>query len=271
MIDWAEEWRKRRQRDFWLRQLKEKEYSMEELYNRRPVELMEAHYRYVDYPGPLFEQIRPFIQPDTTVLDIGAGDGAFTIPSARIAKKVTAVELSQGQITRLLEKAEKENLSNIEIINKRWEEIRDEELAKHDIVIAAYCFSMPDIRMAIQKMLNHTKRVLFLITAAESGLTEVYQQVFDNYNTSIDDYIYFYNLLHQMGMHANVQIITRSFSHPWDLMIKILRVGYELPHGIEERILEQLKKNGQLIEENGILWVKSWHKDALIWYPVDKR
>lgn len=271
MIDWAEEWKKRKQDDFWLRQSKKREFSIEESHNRSLIELMEAHYKYVDYPGPLFKQIRPFIQPDTTVLDIGAGDGAFTIPSARISKKVTAVEPSLAQIAWLLDKAEKENLSNIKIVNKRWEEIRKDKLAKHDIVIAAYCFSMPDIRIAIQRILNHIKRILFLITGAGSGLTSIYQQVFNNYHTSIDDYIYLYNLLYQMGVYANVQIITRGFLHPWDLMIDLLRLNCKLSSEIEERILEQLKRSGQLIEENGILWVSSWHKDALIGYPVNKQ
>ena len=139
MIDLAEEWKKRKQNDFWLRQTKKREFSMEELYDHRLVDLMEAHYKYVDYPGPLFKQI-----------------------------------------------------------------------------------------------------------------------------------LYFYNLLHQIGMRANVQIITRSFSHLWDLMLKFLRLGYELPHGIKEKLLKQLKRSGHLIEENNGLLIKSWHKDALIWYPVDK-
>ena len=139
MIDLAEEWKKRKQNDFWLRQTEKREFSMEELYDHRPVDLMEAHYKYVDYPGPLFKQI-----------------------------------------------------------------------------------------------------------------------------------LYFYNFLHQIGMRANVQIITRSFSHLWDLMLKFLRLGYELPHGIKEKLLKQLKRSGHLIEENNGLWIKSWHNDALIWYPVDK-
>jgi FkbM family methyltransferase len=59
------------------------------------------------------------IGSEFTVFDIGVGDGAFTIQLAKAARKVTAVEPSLGQINRLKEKARREGLSNIEIINKR--------------------------------------------------------------------------------------------------------------------------------------------------------
>lgn len=264
-IDWAVEWTKKRERDFWSRQLKKKGISSTEYYDNCPAELAEAHFRYVHYPGLIFEKMQSMVTPGVTVLDIGAGDGAFTIPFAKIAKRVTVVEPSLGQIGRLVEKAKREGLDNIEIINARWEELQNREIASYDVVVAAYSFSMPDIKNALQKMFDHTSGVLFLVTSAGNGFTGIYQDIFDNAEFFTDNYIYLYNILHQMGIQANVHIITRKFIHPWDLMLSLLKLQMDINPDLERRLFEVLKRRGQFFE-NGELWVKSWHKDALIWH-----
>jgi cyclopropane fatty-acyl-phospholipid synthase-like methyltransferase len=269
-FDWAKEWGTRRESDFFLSRLRKKGVTLQRYYNTRPAELMELHYSYVNYPGPIFDKMRSLIAPEFTVLDIGAGDGAFTIEFAKTARKVTAVEPSPGQVGRLKEKARREGLNNIEIINKRWEDTEESELELYDVVNAAYCFSMPDIKGALRKMLNQTKKLLFLVTSADNGFTDTYRKVFKTGHIFMDEYIYLCNILYQLGVQANVSIITRVFDHPWNLMLELLRLELELTSAQERELFEELQRKGQIIEKDGDIWVKSWHKDALIWFKKNE-
>ena len=49
----------------------------------------------------------------TVAVDLGCGTGQVTLPLARIAEKVMAVDVSPAMVERLLERASKEGLDNI--------------------------------------------------------------------------------------------------------------------------------------------------------------
>ncbi|RLG86236.1 MAG: hypothetical protein DRO15_06455, partial [Thermoprotei archaeon] len=197
-----------------------------------------------------------------------AGAGAYTIPLARVVRRVTVVEPSKMQILRLMRRAKRESLSNIRVINKRWEDVGYDELEEYDIVIAAYCFNMPDIKSALYKMLNVTKGVLFLVCLADHGFRDVYEIITGEFSSTLDypEYVYIYNVLCQMGVYANVEIVTREYLIPLDFQLEILRYNYDITPEIEERIRKHLALTNRLVEKDGKLWVKRRYRDAVIWY-----
>ena len=267
MLDWTEEWRKRHENSAWVRHLKEKGIANEDFWDGYKFgDRNEEYNKYVNYPGPILERMMKFISSESTVLDIGAGAGAYTIPFAEAAKKVTVVEPSKGQISRLMRRAEREGLSNIEVINKRWEDVEEEELERYDLVNAAYCFHMPDIKVALQKMLNVTKNVLFLITLVEHGFDDVYEIIFGGKHDNSPNYIYLYNVLYQMGIPANVEILAREYLLPLDMQLENLHYSYDLTPDVEEKVKAHLASTGRLTEKDGKILVKRKYKDAIIWY-----
>lgn len=71
---------------------------------------------YGEYSELELALMKSYISPDSTVLDIGAHIGAFTIPLAKYAKKVYAIE-PQASVRELLERnIELHNLTNVEVI-----------------------------------------------------------------------------------------------------------------------------------------------------------
>ena len=90
----------------------------------------------------------------TRVLDIGSGQGTLAIPLAGKVQDITAVEPGAGMIAALEERAEKEGITNITCIQKRWEDVDPaRDLAgPYDLVIASLSLTMHDIRDAVQKM-----------------------------------------------------------------------------------------------------------------------
>ncbi|MCL6611755.1 MAG: class I SAM-dependent methyltransferase [Peptococcaceae bacterium] len=262
-LDWANEWHKKHGECFWTKKLNEKGMTNEGYWDSRSDEIYAAHDKITNYPGAILEKMIPFLAPEAKVLDIGAGSGAYSVPFAKISREVTVVEPSKGQLRRLAQKAR--GLENIKIVNKRWEEVNREELEEYDLVNAAYCFSMPDIKEALGKMISCTKNVLFLVAFAGSSLTPVLASIIPGYNPS-PDYIYLYNLLYQMDIKANVEIITRRYLYPWGLLQKLWAEDYDLAPDEKESALAFFQKNNLIVSRDGAMLIKCWYRDAVIWF-----
>jgi 16S rRNA G527 N7-methylase RsmG len=177
-IDWSKEWIRYRESLPWVQRLNRKGITSEQFWDSYTIaDRHEEYERLADYPGRILDRMLRYVGADSNVLDIGAGSGAYTIPLAKAARMVTVVEPSQGQISRLIRRADREGLENIHIINKRWEDVDKSELESYSLVNAAYCFHMPDIREALQKMLDVTTGALFLIALVDHGFADVYERI----------------------------------------------------------------------------------------------
>jgi SAM-dependent methyltransferase len=270
MIDWSEEWKIHRENLPWSQELKKKGITSEDYWDGyKFADLNEEYNLLSGYPGLILNRMLKFVGPESDVLDIGAGAGAYAIPLAKAARKVTVVEPSKGQVARLMRRADREGLENIDVINKRWRDVGYEELDSYSLVNAAYCFHMPDIHEALQKMLDVTSGALFLVSLVDHGFTDVYKEVFGE--KEIDpEYIYLYNVLHQMGYPANVEVMTRSYQIPLEMQLEILRSSYDFTPELEQRLIDHLAATGRLVERENGTWIKRIYKDGMIWYQKDR-
>src|SRR5439155_20267958 len=58
-------------------------------------------------------------QPGSLIADVGAGEGAFTIPIARAIApngRAVAVDISEGALNKLRDRAGRENVSNVDVV-----------------------------------------------------------------------------------------------------------------------------------------------------------
>lgn len=150
--------------------------------------------------------------PSWSVLDIGSGPGILTVPLAHRVRAVTAVEPSLPMISRLKRHLVEENLSNVEIIHSRWEDISADELEAHDLVIASYSLNFEDIRQALLKMNRLAKRMVILywfagITNWELIRMDLFSQVHNRKLALFPKCNVIYNLLYDLGLYPDVEIL----------------------------------------------------------------
>ena len=69
---------------------------------------------------PALEHLRSLVRPGETWLDIGAGGGRYALPLALLAKRIIAVEPSEGMRSVLQAGMTEHAISNIEIVPARW-------------------------------------------------------------------------------------------------------------------------------------------------------
>jgi len=164
-------------------------------------------------PDTLVDFVIAKLQPGYTVLDIGAGTGNFAIPFARVARTVTAVEPSAGMASLLRKNAAARGLTNIHLVDARWE---DADVEAHD---AAFCshamYSSLDLVGFVRKMESKARHLCCLVMRVPSHdgvLRElsrlIHGQPYDSPNFWVG-----YNVLYDMGIYANV--VMEPFVRLW--------------------------------------------------------
>jgi FkbM family methyltransferase len=268
-IDWNEMWKKAVEESRWKERA-----GTPEFWDDR-VDRFEEMIRRSNREGMIMKKIE--IEPDYTVLDIGAGPGTVAVPLAKVVKSVTAVEPSNGMLSRLNENASKEKLANITCINKKWEDVElRKDIEEHDIVVASHSLRfMKDIRSALSKMDDTARKCVYLFVVAgrrKNARGSLFSALFRRGKPG-PDYIYLHNILYQLGIYANVEIINadRNMQFPdMDAAIQHYKEWMDIKEwrDISEKDEEKLRSylTEKLVEEDGVLWSKHKLRTAMVWW-----
>ncbi len=147
-----------------------------------------------------------------TVLDMGAGTGRFAIPMTEYAAHVTALEPSKGMNFYLKQGMEKAGIKNYSLIEKKWEEITiGKDLPVHDVVFASNSLAFTDLAKGLKKLNDAAKRAVHILWFAGQKRhmldEELIKLLGDDYESSFDtDYLFIVNVLHDLGIYANVSV-----------------------------------------------------------------
>jgi SAM-dependent methyltransferase len=150
------------------------------------------------------------LQKDYTVLDAGSGPGTLSLPLAKLAQSVTALDYSQGMLDALEAEAARQGVENVRTINGSWADDWEQfELPQHDICIASRSLNVPDLQESLAKLDSYSRAYVFVVdrighTPFDKGAFEAVDRPF----RSGPDYIYTVNTLYSMGIHCSVDIIS---------------------------------------------------------------
>jgi 2-polyprenyl-3-methyl-5-hydroxy-6-metoxy-1,4-benzoquinol methylase len=172
----------------------------------RAIEYKEGVKRRWMRPDSSREFILSQMNADSTVLDIGAGTGSWSVLLSRRAKHVTAVEPSDSMIKVMRESLAAEDITNVSILQGSWPNVSVEP---HDFSLCSHAmYGCPDLAAFILQMAACTRRMCFLLLRAPSldgvraeAARHIWGQPLDSPNFTIA-----YNILIQLGIYANVQM-----------------------------------------------------------------
>ena len=220
------------------------------------------------------------LKPEYTVLDVGAGTGRLAIPIARKVKSVTAIDPSKGMLACLQENMEREGITNIVCINKRWEDVElGVDIEQHDVVIASHSVSTQE---AVAKMDAASKKYVYILTFAgrwmgngeEEGLWKAIYGERQRQRAWHSDYILLYNILHDMKIYANLNIQESESEQRYESLDDAVTKWKEMrdiPAEKEDVLREHLSTI--LVEDDGTgtLCLKRKSKSATIWWQKAER
>ncbi len=215
------------------------------------------------------EIVLPLMSRSARVLEIGAGTGAYTLAMAKNVETVTALEPSAAMAGILKQKTHDQNIKNVTISQKRWEESR---VAPHDIVVAAGClYVFYDLERVLSEMVQYARQSLILVCGV-NNFSHIYEEparlLGSKSPPNGPDYVHVYNALYQMGHHANASIISSQRSliydnmdHAVETFIDRMQLPSDKADSIRTYLANRLKPLpsgkltlGDIPEKKAILW-----------------
>jgi len=159
-----------------------------------------------DYQDALFDKL--ILDENDVVLDVGCGEGSVTIPLAKRVKKVIGLDSSPKMLEYLEKRANENNITNIETVLKPIEEITYEEIGDVDVVVCSRSLNgiipIEDVLAELDKIAN--KYVFITIFGPENKKIEKdLDKELGIKTEDFPDYNYFFNILFNMGIYANVE------------------------------------------------------------------
>lgn len=153
-------------------------------------------------------------KPEWTVLDVGCGAGTLAIPLAGLVQAVTAIDFSDVMISILGEQCWEQAITNVNPRVIGWEDDWDRAgIGVHDVAIASRSLVVEDLHAALIKLDAKARRQVFISSLVGDGPFD--RRIFEAIGRELDrgpDYICVYNLLHQMGIFADVTLVLNGDS-----------------------------------------------------------
>ncbi|MDT3700786.1 MAG: class I SAM-dependent methyltransferase [Thermincola sp.] len=171
---------------------------------------IQAVFEFLDFCGVNIEGM--------TVLDIGCGPGNYTIPLAKRAAHVWALDPAAKMLDILKARAGEGGLTNVTYLNQPWEEVdlvRKGWMGKFDLVFASMTPGVND-KETMEKMMNASRGCCYVSKFAgqrRNNLQEkLWQTMFqETWADSSTDIIYPFNLIYSLGYFPSLRFISSKW------------------------------------------------------------
>lgn len=225
------------------------------------------------YPDAFLKIMDP--RPDWKVLDMGCGGGTLALPLSPRVKEITAVDYSDKMLEMLGAEIQRRNIKNIRTIKASWDDDwADMDIGIHDVAVASRSLSIDDIETAVNKLNSSVTKRVYLTTVVGDGPFDrrIFQAIGRELIPAVD-YIYIYNLLYQLGIHANISFVAEENSKTFDDVNNARNYMKWMTHDMtpdEEFKLDQYLSEHMIVRDGKsvIEYTKSF-KWAVIWWDKE--
>lgn len=206
---------------------------------------------------PFFARVRRAAGARSTVLDVGAGPGRFSLALAPRVTEVVAVDSSSAMLGLLKRRARKLGLRNIRTVAAPWEEA---DVARADVAICSYVLPLvADVAPFLRKLDASCRRRAFLyLNAASVDLLfdPLWRHFHEQPRRPGPTYLDAVAVLAELGIKAEVEVVevrTRSRYKNLNAAVRAYHDQLLLPDGPAARRELRGLLSSWLVEDTGEL------------------
>lgn len=202
---------------------------------QRAAEWYQDWVRHNDYVDLVLPHLLAALAPTARVLEIGPGTGAFTLPLARAVQEVVAVEPSADMRAVLGRNLAQAGIGNVHLAPRQIEETVDTLAGPFDLAFASYSlYDVAAIDAVIRGLVRCARHVVALMGTGEPREWEqsLYRRFLGRERVAPPQLQYFYPLLLEMGIYADVQVLWTSYNYVYDseeVLVEWWRRRFHLP------------------------------------------
>jgi 2-polyprenyl-3-methyl-5-hydroxy-6-metoxy-1,4-benzoquinol methylase len=210
------------------------------------------------FSDPFYQRLLKVVTPTTTILDVGAGTGRFSLALVRLARHVITVEPNTAMLNYLRQDVQEQGITNITYVQTTWQDAPDDLQA--DIVICSHVlYPIRDIVPFLARLNQAATQACYIYMRATpmDTLTAPFWKHFHGEVRCLPPgYIHALDVLYEMGIYANVEVVnlppTLSFSS-LDQAVEEELEQLILPD--DQHTRDELRRllQGWLIEQDGAL------------------
>lgn len=159
-----------------------------------------------EYRENLFSKMK--ISKEDTILDLGCGEGSITIPLAKKAKNVTAIDSSKRMLEILESKCKNQSITNVKIIKEDLEDVTLDELGNYDIVLLSRSVSgIYKINETLSTINNIANKYVYITIFGPNNMKfeKDFYNLIGNEDFSFPPYDYLFNILINMEIYPNIE------------------------------------------------------------------
>ncbi len=225
---------------------------------------------------PLLPCLLRHLQPEDTVLDVGAGTGRHTLPLAHHAQRVIAIDPSPTMLGFLREDAAAQQLSNIEVIEGAWPDAAAQAPSAEIVLSAHVLYPIEDIVPFLRALDERAGRLCFLHLMVQQPWFDqlgLWEAVHGEPRRPQPTYIDVVNVLHQLGCYANVEVAWVETARTFDgLEDAIERFSDTVAAGDDparmQGLREALTKRLEPIEDGRLAFRLHHYPLATVWWEA---
>jgi SAM-dependent methyltransferase len=225
---------------------------------------------------PLLDRLLAIVDADTTVLDVGAGPGRHTIPLARVARRVTAVEPSEGMRESLRENVAAAGLTNVEVIGAEWPLPPDLQTPTADLVVCSHVlYPVVEVEPFLRALNAAAERAVYLVMRIgqrEEPYLDLFAQLLGEPRALSPTALDLFNVAHQLGFPASFDVVPfpswRSFESRDDA---VAQVRAELLNPADPAVDEPIRAflSERLVERDGALGlIADQPRAGVVWWEA---
>ena len=222
-----------------------------------------------DFGRKVYAALSSVLTADSTMLDIGAGPGSFTIPFSQHIKSVTVIEPSKGMVEVLKENAKEAGVDNFDIIEELIQDLPQDDSSdfQFDLVaVSLVLWMFPDVWPRLLQMEQYSKGYCAIV----AGIPD-WKNPREASKSDVQEFQILYNMLLSQGRSPNVSVIDYRCERTVEDEIECRKIIYEQYYGdltadaeeqIKKDIIAKAKDNKCLISSRAaIIW---WNPKEIV-------